>query len=411
MKKLGFCVAALAFLRAILTPVRAGEVAIYTGNVGWISEAAADAQAQICVNKLTAWGIPSTWFPKIADDSPDETDLATWVTAHTNNGQVDVVVLYGAFPATIYPAANAIARRLHRGALHRVHRRRRDHEPRRRHVLRHHGGPNNAYAGLQNMMDNATITQAADNTPMTVTAAGKAIASSLNDFWSDRMFIPSQLAGEWFVEAALGSDHDGYAHRARDHPRRPPRAPDRRVRDERARTGTRREPWRPRSSPGSWASTAGRPPPWGSRAARPMVVATDDTRPTVWAGDALTVTVDLLEATGSGTAAAADVTVDLATDSATGAFDTAAGWGLQRLGDLRHDPRGRVLRGRLLQGHRRRYAHPDRVGGGPHGGDAPGEGLRADLSRRRARWRSTPRLRAGPPRPSPTRRPRSPPTS
>ena len=67
MKKLGFCVAALAFLGAILTPVRAGEVAIFTGKVGWISKAAADAQAQITVNKLTAWGIPVTWYAASAD--------------------------------------------------------------------------------------------------------------------------------------------------------------------------------------------------------------------------------------------------------------------------------------------------------------------------------------------------------
>ena len=57
---------------------------------------------------------------------------------------------------------------------------------------------------------------------------------------------------------------------------------------------------------------------------RPTGGVTSDTRPAVWAGEPLEVTVDLLEATGSGTVSGADVTVALTTSSTTGRFDTAA---------------------------------------------------------------------------------------
>jgi hypothetical protein len=318
--------AALLFFGVLTSSAQAGDVAIFTGKIGWMSTGAATAQAQICIDKLTAWGIAATLFPVTTDATnvlPDQDDLATWVTAHTNNGQVDVVVLFGAFPTSIYPGGNASPD----NSIAELFIESTDGD-----AIMNFGdamfyvstGTNNGYAGLQNMMDNTTITQANDNTPMKVTAAGKAISSSLMDYWADRMFFPSQLVGEWVVEAALGVNYDGTRVSPaifRDGPRGRLIYP----------YGTNTQDWDPKGAVAaeisSWVMGASRGAATavGFSGGRTMVVATDDPRQAVWAGEALTVTVNLLEATGSSTAAAADTTVDLTTDSTTGAFDLAAG--------------------------------------------------------------------------------------
>ena len=82
--------------------VEPGTVAIYTGTVGWIDKALADVQAEVCVDALDAAGIETAWF---ALDT-EKNDVALWVTAATNNGKVDVLVLYGNVPETIYAAGN-----------------------------------------------------------------------------------------------------------------------------------------------------------------------------------------------------------------------------------------------------------------------------------------------------------------
>src|SRR5262245_9655369 len=103
MRHAAFAVALGVLLLGTFTPARAGEVAIYTGTTQWISKTAADEQAQICVDKLTALGINKTWFP----NDTDMDALAEWVTSVTDNGQVDVLVIYGDFPPSIYPEGNA----------------------------------------------------------------------------------------------------------------------------------------------------------------------------------------------------------------------------------------------------------------------------------------------------------------
>ena len=107
-------------------------MAIYTGNTSWIAKDLADAQAAITVQKLGDAGIPVTLY----SDAADQAALADWVAASTGNGKLDVLILYGYLPDTIYPAGNAVARWLHRRIVHRVHRRGHDHQPRRLDVLR-----------------------------------------------------------------------------------------------------------------------------------------------------------------------------------------------------------------------------------------------------------------------------------
>ncbi len=96
--------AASFFLLAFLTPLQAGEVAFYTGATSWISKAAADEQTQISIDTLSDAGIATTLF-----SSPEDIDsLAAWVQEATANGELDVLVLYGLFPSSIYSPGNGM---------------------------------------------------------------------------------------------------------------------------------------------------------------------------------------------------------------------------------------------------------------------------------------------------------------
>ena len=179
-----------------------GEVAIYTGEVGWITKEGADKQAQICIDRLNAAGIPNILF-----DSEGDTDaLANWMKNATGNGRVDVCILYGDFPSSIYPAGNALPD----GSIAEAFIESTDGDAFINHAdWMFWGAGKNTQGGLQNMMDIAGITMWGNNTPMTVTEAGKTIAPSLTDFVSHRPFHVDELAGDWEVEAVLARNHDG----------------------------------------------------------------------------------------------------------------------------------------------------------------------------------------------------------
>jgi hypothetical protein len=183
-----------------------GEVLIYTGNVGWITKEAADTQADICVTALTDAGITAT---KIATGEPADWDaVATWVESHTNNDTLDVLVLYGFFPPTIYAAGNTETD----GSKAELFIESDDGD-----VIINHADwmfyvsnpTNNGVEGLQNMMDNPDIVLWYDDTPMSVTPAGVSIAPTLTDFLSDRPIPVGLLRDNWFVEAALAENADG----------------------------------------------------------------------------------------------------------------------------------------------------------------------------------------------------------
>jgi len=83
--------------------VAQGEVAIYTGNVNWLDAGYAATQAQVYVDNLTADGITFTRYQSIDDDAA----LAEWVSDRTGDGKLDVVVIFGLLPPTLYAAGNA----------------------------------------------------------------------------------------------------------------------------------------------------------------------------------------------------------------------------------------------------------------------------------------------------------------
>jgi len=194
-------IALLAFPSAAV--FAAGEVAIYTGTVQWIGKGPADEQAQICVDMLNAAGISNTWF----DSDGDMDALADWMTGVTGDNGLDICVLYGDLPPTLYPDANAQPD----GTIGETFIETTDGDA----FINHADymfwglGGRNEVGGLQNMMDIDGIVMWDDDTDMTVTTEGAAISPTLTDFQSDRPFHVDELDGDWEVEVALAQNDDG----------------------------------------------------------------------------------------------------------------------------------------------------------------------------------------------------------
>ncbi len=181
----------------------ADEVAIYTGITQWISKAAADEQAEICVGMLEDAGIAVTWY----DSDGDVGDLADWMESVTGDDGLDICVLYGDFPPEIYPEGNTQTD----GSIAETFIETTDGDVFINHADYMFWGLSgrNEEGGLKNMMDIDDIVMWDDDTPMVVTSEGAAISPSLTDFASDRPFHTDQLAGDWEVEVSLAQNDDG----------------------------------------------------------------------------------------------------------------------------------------------------------------------------------------------------------
>ena len=68
----------------------------------------------------------------------------------------------------------------------------------------------NGSAGLQTIMDISGVTMGSmDVDNMTVTADGQTFTPTLQDFQTDRAFVLTSLAGDWYTELALAQTDDG----------------------------------------------------------------------------------------------------------------------------------------------------------------------------------------------------------
>ena len=178
--------------------VSPGEVAIYTGNTNWIAKDLADAQAQICYDRLTLLGVTAHWY----QSSADTTTLADWMTAATGNGALDVLILYGYLPDTLYPAPNVLPD----GSILETYL-----ESTNGDAVINHGdwmfyvsSTNNGDAALSNVTDAPSfILWNEDDTLLSPTEDGMRFTPSLAEFRSDRPFVLNQLSGDWFTEIAF----------------------------------------------------------------------------------------------------------------------------------------------------------------------------------------------------------------
>jgi hypothetical protein len=174
------------------------EIAIST-QPNWWAQAPADREMNEIVENVGKKVDDIKLFPQAKED-----ELATWVEKHTENRQLDILILCGQFPATIYSPGNAqpdgsIAEEfLEAGNM----------------IINTadymfyvvNGAGTNAAGGLQNMMDIPSITMWDDNTPVGVTDTGKKYLPSLRDFQTDRPFHLDQLTKPWETEVVFAGD-------------------------------------------------------------------------------------------------------------------------------------------------------------------------------------------------------------
>ncbi len=184
------------------------NVLMYTGAVSWISLDDANLQSQLTKQLLSSKGIQ-------AEIVQTEDAVRDWMLQTTSDGNVDVLILYGTLPISIYPSFNSqpdgsVAENWI--------------ESTDGNTIINHGdyfgfwaggngeelGGQNGIQALQAIMDIPHITMwdggLENNTPMMVTKDGKEITPSLTNFKSDRAFHLDELTGNWFAEKVLASD-------------------------------------------------------------------------------------------------------------------------------------------------------------------------------------------------------------
>ena len=184
------------------------NVLMYTGAVSWMRLDDANRQSQITKQLLTSKGIQ-------AEVVETEDVVRNWMLQTTSDGNVDVLILYGALPTSIYPSFNSqpdgsVAENWI--------------ESTDGNTILNHGdyfgfwsgghqeevGVQNGVQALQSLMDIPHITMwdfgLENNTPMVVTKDGKEITPSLTNFLSDRAFHLDELTGDWFAEKIFASD-------------------------------------------------------------------------------------------------------------------------------------------------------------------------------------------------------------
>ncbi len=175
------------------------EVLMYTGAVSWMSLDDANRQSQMAKQLLDSKGIR-------AEIVQTEDAVRNWMLQTTSDGNVDVLILYGILPTSIYPFPNSQPD----GSVAEIWIESTDGN-----TILNHGDyfgyvDNNGIQTLQDIMDIPHITMwdfgLENNTPMVVTKDGKEITPSLTNFKSDRAFHLDELTGDWFAEKVLASN-------------------------------------------------------------------------------------------------------------------------------------------------------------------------------------------------------------
>ena len=178
------------------------DVLIYIGSTSWITNELAAVEANTTKNLLEAKGI-RVGITESVDSVGD------WMIETTANGAVNVCILYGVIPATIYAAGNTQAD----GSIAENWLESTDGDTILNHAdyLGYYSSDEtpNYKATLQNLMDLPNLDINVENFEefqMLITESGRTITPSLVSFQSDRPFPLEQLAAAWFAEKIFASN-------------------------------------------------------------------------------------------------------------------------------------------------------------------------------------------------------------
>ena len=178
------------------------DVLIYIGSTSWITNELAAVEARTTKHLLEAKGIRSG-----ITESVDS--VGDWMLQTTANGAVNVCILYGVIPATIYAAGNTQVD----GSIAEIWIESTDGDTILNHAdyLGYYSSDEtpNYKATLQNLMDLPNLDINVENFEefqMLITESGRTLTPSLVSFQSDRPFPLEQLDSEWFAEKIFASD-------------------------------------------------------------------------------------------------------------------------------------------------------------------------------------------------------------
>ncbi|RKU13260.1 hypothetical protein C6501_09355 [Candidatus Poribacteria bacterium] len=180
---------------------RPADVLIYIGKTLWISPENAENEAEMTEFLLESENIQ-------VEITKSKEAVRDWMLQTTANGVVNVCILYGVLPSTIYPSGNAQPD----GSVAENWIETTDGDT----ILNHADyfgynsseGTANERGAMQNLMDlpEIEINVYEHNIDMFVTVEGSRLAPSMVHFRSDRPFPLDQLEDEWFAEKILASD-------------------------------------------------------------------------------------------------------------------------------------------------------------------------------------------------------------
>jgi hypothetical protein len=197
-KLIGFGVACFTFA-TVASAAQLGDIAIYNANVGWIAAAKAKEIGDALVTDVKVGKSIKVY---------DVNALADFVKARTNDGAIDIVMLFGDIAETIYTPGNKqaddslVEQFINGGNM----------------VLNtadyifyvNQGAGANGDAGLKTIT-NSTFDLWTDGNVNKPTADGAKYTPSLKEFTAPRSFKKAQIDADpnWDVEIAFGASADG----------------------------------------------------------------------------------------------------------------------------------------------------------------------------------------------------------
>jgi len=190
----------LVFVPASWSVQKVGSIGIFTASVSWTDVGTANAAAQIITDKLKL-----TRDIQVLSDA----DIGAFATKNTKDGDLDIIITFGWFPTSLYPAGNAkpdksVGELFLEGG---------DMFINSADYIFYVSAANNDAGGLQNMTD-TTFDMWTDGTKCAPTADGKKYTPSLPaSYNAPRCFRSEQIAAskEWELEAAFGDNGGTYS--------------------------------------------------------------------------------------------------------------------------------------------------------------------------------------------------------
>ena len=198
-------------------PIDLVDVLIYTNRSYWITLENVAMAAETTRNLVESEGFS-------VEITKDPAHVKEWMLQTTSDGNVNVIILYGVLPDSVYGAGNTQPD----GSIAENWIETMDGDTILNHadyiawnsdfevgevtgIVRTEDVGVNQEGGLQNLMDNSSISlrdnrDVMSQKTMIVTSDGMALAPSLVDFESYRSIQLNQLQGEWFAEKIFASD-------------------------------------------------------------------------------------------------------------------------------------------------------------------------------------------------------------